>query len=1827
MDSAKEAELFEAIKKYNTSIILLQEIGLNWSRIPQSKQWWKRVETHIDKNQVKTRMAHNTNDYSTQQFQWGGTGILSYGKISHYSMGSGVDKSGLGRWTWARYRGRGGVVLRCVSVYMPCENKTGQLSVYAQQRAHFQRNNDDRCPRIAFFEDLDNALEEWRQAGDQIILGGDINLSVFDQQIEALMTKHYMHNLIFERHNPHNAPNTYRHNTTNKVIDSIWSTANIQAVHCGYHEAGEFPGDHSAVWVDLTYTQTLGHNPPSPQTFKARRLILGNTKCVDKYKSIYKSHVRTHNLGYQQFALERSTTIGQKLDANQIRVANNLDRCRTIGMNKAEAKCRKLHMGAQQFSDAISQPHKEIQFWDIAIKRRQTGKVSPKLWQRKKRAAKITKNTRTMTIDDMKKEHTAALNRYREAARRDTEARVRFMDTFSPKDKARLLRHEAQRRLARAAKQITGKLGNKSVTKVEHNGQECTTKETIEAALLPINAAKIRASDDTPFMQEPLVSEFGYLADTAAAERVLDGTYQPPEDIDTYARLLLTEFEKATNLPDDPTQAYISTEEHIQAWKKAKERTSAGPSGLHFGMFKANATDPELAAIDASMRSVAYTTGFAYDRWKKVLDVQILKRILDYRASKMRTILLIEADFNMNNKKLGRDVMWNGERAKALTRHNYGGRRNSRSAEVALNQFLSYDSIWGKRGRAVLISNDAKGCFDRIAHVVATLAMRRLGGRKTAIHSMLACIQEMDHHVRTAFGDSTDSYGNDPSKPPPAGVLQGNGSGPPCWSAICAGLVNAMKKAGFGYTTWTAISQKALEILCFAFVDDTDLIHNNDDPNVTTEQLIQEAQQALTTWEGLIKASGGQLAPEKSYWTLIEVHHTNSGWEYKSIADAPGELSLDNRGQPETIERCEVSQAKEALGIQMRPDGCMEDEFQYLLKKAQDWSEAIRTKRISPAEAWYCLNSTIMKTIEYPLMATTLTRKQLKAIMQPIRQAALPKCKIQRRIPSDLLYGTLQTKGFAANDPGHTQLIAHLQTILRHAHRDSPTHDLIQENMEIVQCHVGSSRPFWDLPYAPYAPLAPEGWIQFTWEELSHTQLELKGPLQCIPPQRTHDQHLMDSFVLQGYEGDELVILNDCRLYLNATTLADICTADGKTIDPMVWARQTPLKVRSKAWPRTYKPSQVKWEVWRFALRQTFLQPDSNRQRLRTPLGAWEHHADPLWRTWYSPGNNQMYLQTAQGQWDTWSAMQYGDSRVRYANPQQTPHGALPPDLKRSSFTRFGRTQWINRTGEGSLAPDKAPTVADLYTSLEKNHKNTHWATKHTQHQDNGKTVANAIRHGTAVAVSDGSFKMKYGTAAFVIEGNDSVNRIRGVNEVPGPLVDGDSHRCELAGLYGIVTLIQTICDMYQIKEGTVKVACDNEQALRCFDLDYAPDPNHRNFDLLQAVTYLSRQSPIQWKPQHVKGHQDKHKHRYLTRLERLNIEMDHLAKAFWTHCTTRHNSFPTSIHLQIHHEGWQLWKGDCKIASPHTKSLYATLQDPITQQWWVRNNYIKAEHVEQIDWEITGHMMQRLKPARRRWVTKHSSDNCGVGATLAYWRLQEDDECPRCKAPETTEHVLKCTAENASNTWKEKLAKVRQYLSAQQTHPDLQEYILLGIQRWQQEQPLDISEAEDEVADAIRSQHAIGWKNLLEGFMHTKWRKLQHRYYNNHNIRRSSKKWASGLLRALHTLAWSQWDHRNHIKHRTKRPRQRTAELQLHEEIIREYTKGPHTLPEGDHHYFNQNLMSLIQKPKRYKAAWYSNLQAARQRQLRIEQHNDELQQLSRTQSGVLQWIRTGRC
>jgi hypothetical protein len=144
--------------------------------------------------------------------------------------------------------------------------------------------------------------------------------------------------------------------------------------------------------------------------------------------------------------------------------------------------------------------------------------------------------------------------------------------------------------------------------------------------------------------------------------------------------------------------------------------------------------------------------------------------------------------------------------------------------------------------------------------------------------------------------------------------------------------------------------------------------------------------------------------------------------------------------------------------------------------------------------------------------------------------------------------------------------------------------------------------------------------------------------------------------------------------------------------------------------------------------------------------------------------------------------------------------------------------------------------------------------------EDEGLTIAKAIKSHVAIAVNDGSFKEDYGTAAWVLEGLDSRGGIVGKGIAPGCSQDHSSYRSELSGIFSILGIVDKICSFYGISEGEQHLGVILSALNQAFSLVSIICPNEPSYDLLGVMKHFwVNNSPIQWKIRHVAGHQDDH--------------------------------------------------------------------------------------------------------------------------------------------------------------------------------------------------------------------------------------------------------------------------------------------------------------------------------------------------------------------------------
>ena len=157
--------------------------------------------------------------------------------------------------------------------------------------------------------------------------------------------------------------------------------------------------------------------------------------------------------------------------------------------------------------------------------------------------------------------------------------------------------------------------------------------------------------ESTPPMNEPLLSDLGFLSDTDTTKCILNGTYICPEGVDAYTKNFITSLQITAPInPADFIPNTVSLQHYQAHWKRSKECTSSSISGLHFGYWKAAAESNFLSKLHALFTDIVISTSHSPIQWQQGLLVMLEKKKGVCIPSKLHAILLMEADFNFPNK-------------------------------------------------------------------------------------------------------------------------------------------------------------------------------------------------------------------------------------------------------------------------------------------------------------------------------------------------------------------------------------------------------------------------------------------------------------------------------------------------------------------------------------------------------------------------------------------------------------------------------------------------------------------------------------------------------------------------------------------------------------------------------------------------------------------------------------------------------------------------------------------------------------------------------------------------------------------------------------------------------------------------------------------------------------------------------------------------------------------------------------------------------------------------------------------------------------------------
>ena len=224
----------------------------------------------------------------------------------------------------------------------------------------------------------------------------------------------------------------------------------------------------------------------------------------------------------------------------------------------------------------------------------------------------------------------------------------------------------------------------------------------------------------------------------------------------------------------------------------------------------------------------------------------------------------------------------------------------------------------------------------------------------------------MEHHVRTAYGDSELFYDGKPPdlwSVPIQGVRQGNGAGPQIWAVVSTPVLDMLREEGYGVCFKAAISGTRVYFVAYSFVDDTDLCTTLKDQKASGQQVAAIMQDTLDLWEGGLRATGGAIEPSKTYWHLVEYIWRQGDWRYATEAECPAVLQVKDcqHGHLHMLDRLSPSEARRTLGVFLDPDGNQKQQVEILREKSKHWADRVRMGHLPRHLTWKALKASLFR--------------------------------------------------------------------------------------------------------------------------------------------------------------------------------------------------------------------------------------------------------------------------------------------------------------------------------------------------------------------------------------------------------------------------------------------------------------------------------------------------------------------------------------------------------------------------------------------------------------------------------------------------------------------------------------------------------------------------------------------------------------------------------------------------------------------------------------------------------------------------------------------------
>ena len=1675
--SWKYNRLRNLTSRLQVDAVCLAETQINPALVPHTFSMRNKIFCQKESVSILT----NNKQENLGMRQQGGvfTGIM--GLMSGVAVASGSDHTGLGRWNWIQLKGHSSSTY-IITAYQCVESRQTVGTVFMQRERYLKKCNVSMCPRAHMIRDLVQFITGLLSENNKITLAADINEHVIDGTLPKALKKLG----LLEAHvKKFNIPGPASHVTGSRPIDGVWVSGDVtpSAVSVFPHKFGA--GDHRVILVDFDLDQVVQRSVRIC-TPSMRRLICENEQVVEKYNNVALSLLTSNKISQRLEQLEESFG---SIDIDHWCVKlNMIDEQVTDILLHAEKKCRKLRTGEVEYSPEVSEAAEKWYAWRMMLKAAQGGRTNTRELNRL--ASKWNIDTSNLNnIWSLKMNVERSRREYLVLKAQQAVHRRKYLERTGRLAK---WKRESRKRQYKRCNSTFGKKKMKSINNVEYrdNGVliQTSTKEELEHAIMKENSNRFRLAYTSPTLEGNLHHELG------------------PSGEGPLSRDILTSQELLQNRPEvkeifelfiqssrNFISSKISTEQWIEHWKHAIERTASSLSGLHFGHYKAHTVMKEIADIKCKLVNLALASGQPLLRWTKGVSVMLEKVAGNINVQKLRAILLLEADFNAMHKIIFNNrLMPRIEADNAIPMEVIGGRRSQAATHLALNKKLIADIANVRKRPTATICADATNCYDRVAHPFASLCAQYFGLELTCLTMLFRAIQSMKMFLRTSHGISTTYY-SDTIGQPFQGVVQGNGAAPALWLIISIFLVRYLYSKKVTTEISTPISRVILPLAALIFVDDTDLyVFNSGADNA--EDVVIKAQRLLDAWHEVLKFTGGDLKLSKCYWTLQD-YQWNQG-KCKMKVNTSYKLHVVENGLKKEVPHLQANKTRVLVGVPINL--CHEEEqiVTMFTEKTKNYADKLATSKLSPGDIMFGYQHYWWPSLKYP--APVLSLAPNLNVLEKLHAALLPKLGVMKTFPLTMREIPAYLGGLNLHSVAVEALAQAINHFISLYEADAPTRPLLRILIEYHQLELGFEKQLFALSFDTFGHLTTKTWITSLWHHMSHFNLSMAlPPLNLQIVQQDGDLFISEVAHELGFKEEQRESINRVRINLNLLLMSDLLVFKKNIIKHCFRNGLGDISYASYfCWPVSV-PCRKDVSMWKRFISMISRSDGS----LLSPV-QWNNTNRRHRQSTAFVSRDKKFIQII----NEGEVLIYRQSRL------QNRYVKVATQQNIIFCDRIEVEVQKDRCKVFDLIPTDRCNLSRNIGEMTTSQSLTTWNLRE-------ETILELLKSNKCLAIADGSFFPEHPSfisAHWKFVCDKKIIGAGGFVAKVQPHLQS-AYAAEVCGGLGIVTSVQHVLESFHcVDKIDISIGTDCQSAIHKFS------SNQRVVSFDTALSYEIREF-LRLKRKYLRllttfkiaGHQDSVKQRMeLTFEELINIMCDREAKELICR-QIRLNGYPQ---FPFHYQSPQLLNKQ-NHALTSTESIRDEVYLQIATPYLLKKLNISS--ISLVDCSFRKQIISNLSTSMRIWLSKGFTKFTGTAHHLCRQGLVTTNLCRMCSSvpEEDMLHVLLCK-HATFNTYRNEIishlqVKILPLLDADMLPLCLLEWLL-------DEECLEIDSLPTEVMSSLS---AVGKRGVWFGFLPTlfmKWIKWKY----------ESTKWLvafmNSCLESLHKL----WIERCHVVH-----------------------------------------------------------------------------------------------